>query len=446
MAERVFLYGAVVIAVVAVGLSQAQAMLHMLGDQSRTQARRFMEISAQIDSLQPALGALLRSPGGDAGLRASRMAQQSSEATAVEILDGEGTRLLADPEPIYLAHWPEPGELDAAQLRVLIVGPFFDGVPRALAYLVWGDGRGRRVMRLSIPVPDLLVQREASRRVFIGQAVALVVLLVALGLAVVPGRGRGGPREASALGAYEEAMSRLQHRGEELSRRHDAELTELRHELEDQQAFARAGQLTAGIAHEVRNGLGTIVGYARLIERSQSPDTTENAAGILAECQTLETVIRRFMEFVRHEQLNVGRFELPRMMRRVVARETRGRPMAEVAVDIDALGEIEGDEELLERAFENLIRNALEAAGQRGHVWIAGARDERWLTVTVADDGPGLRDEGAVKPFASTKPGGLGLGLPVTLKIVSLHGGDLLLAHRSPRGASMTIRLPRSIP
>ena len=88
-----------------------------------------MEISAQIDSIQPALGALLRSPGGDAALRASRMAQQSSEATAVEILDGDGTRLLADPEPIYLAHWPEPGELDAAQLRVLIVGPFFDGAP-----------------------------------------------------------------------------------------------------------------------------------------------------------------------------------------------------------------------------------------------------------------------------------------------------------------------------
>ncbi len=445
MAERVFLYGAVVIALVAVGLSQAQAMLHMLGDQSRAQERRFGEIGAQIESVRPSLGALLRSPRGDSGLPAARMAQQHTEATAVEILDGEGARLLADPEFISLAHWPDPAELDAAQRKVLVVGPFFDAAPRALAYLVWGDGRGRRVMRLSIPVPDLLAAREASRRVFIGQAVALVVLLVALGLAVVPTRGRGEPREASALGAYEEAMSRLQHRGEELSRRHDAELTVLRHQLEDEQAFARAGQLTAGIAHEVRNGLGTIVGYARLIERSQSPDTAENAAGILAECETLETVIRRFMEFVRHEQLNLGRFGLERMVKRVVARETRGRPVAEVAVDLEALGEIEGDEELLERAFENLIRNALDAAGEAGHVWIAGARDEQRFTVTIADDGPGFRDDAGVKPFSSTKPGGLGLGLPITLKIVSLHGGDLLLARRSPRGASATVRLPTTL-
>ena len=444
MAERVFLYVAVVIAVVAVGLSQGQAMLHILSDQARAQERRFVEIDSQIESVRSSLGALLRSPGGDAGLRASRMAQQSTEATAVEIFDGDGARLLADPEPIPLGHWPGSSELDSARVKVLVVGPFFDGAPRALAYLVWGDGRGRRVVRLSIPVPDLLAVREASRRVFVGQAVGLAVLLVALALAVVPVRGRGAYRETRALGAYEEAMARLHHRGEELSRRHDAELTELRHQLEDQQAFARAGQLAAGIAHEMRNGLGTIVGHARLIERSPS-DAAEDAAGILAECETLETVIRRFMEFVRHEQLDVGRFELPRMMQRVVARETRGRPVAEVTVDVDALGEIEADEELLERAFENLIRNALEAAGEAGHVWIAGARDAQRLTVTVADDGPGFRDEGEPKPFGSTKPGGLGLGLPLTLKIVSLHGGELLLARRSPRGAAVTVRLPRSI-
>ena len=78
-------------------------------------------------------------------------------------------------------------------------------------------------------------------------------------------------------------------------------------------------------------------------------------------------------------------------------------------------------------------------------MWIAGARDEQRFTVTIADDGPGFRDDAGVKPFSSTKPGGLGLGLPITLKIVSLHGGDLLLARRSPRGASATVRLPTTL-
>jgi len=98
------------------------------------------------------------------------------------------------------------------------------------------------------------------------------------------------------------------------------------------------------------------------------------------------------------------------------------------------------------RAFENLVRNAREAAGEGGHVWMAGARDGDAVAVTVADDGPGLPSDARpqmVRPFSTTKAGGLGLGLPIAVKIVGLHGGDLILGDRqSAEGLAVTVRLP----
>jgi signal transduction histidine kinase len=103
-----------------------------------------------------------------------------------------------------------------------------------------------------------------------------------------------------------------------------------------------------------------------------------------------------------------------------------------------------GDEELLERAFENVVRNAREAAGMGGHVWVDVARDGDDVVVEVADDGPGVPgsvDE-TLRPFFTTKKGGLGLGLPIALKIVELHHGRLMLAGRDPHGLRVTVRLP----
>jgi signal transduction histidine kinase len=103
-----------------------------------------------------------------------------------------------------------------------------------------------------------------------------------------------------------------------------------------------------------------------------------------------------------------------------------------------------GDEELLERMFENLVRNARQAAGERGHVLLAAAREGESVLVQVEDDGPGLPPEvqGGIRPFFTTRPGGLGLGLPLANKIVRLHRGELLLKPRSPRGLTAQVILP----
>lgn len=150
------------------------------------------------------------------------------------------------------------------------------------------------------------------------------------------------------------------------------------------------------------------------------------------------------MDFVKRESLSLVPFDLPRMLSRVAARESHHGSGPVVSLAAAEVGSITGDEELLERAFENLVRNAIEAAGTAGHVWIAGARDGEAVAITIADDGPGLVAEARerIRPFATSKAGGLGLGLPLAQKIVHVHGGDLVLAERAPRGLAVTVRLP----
>ncbi len=217
--------------------------------------------------------------------------------------------------------------------------------------------------------------------------------------------------------------------------------------IREREAMARAGELTSGIVHEVRNGLGTIVGYARMLERAGVPADARGAAeAIAAECDTLEQVVRRFTDFVRLEQLALAPVDLSQLLRRVVCREERAHErVATRLVGLEASVSLSADEGLLERALENVVRNALQAADAGGgHVAVEGRRVEGRLEITVDDDGPGLAADhpGEIRPFYSTRPGGLGLGLPLARKILLLHGGTIRLERRAPRGVRVVVELP----
>ncbi len=275
---------------------------------------------------------------------------------------------------------------------------------------------------------------------------SVAFLVLAAALALLPARREAEPATPRVLDAYEEAMGRLKEQGRAMSLRHLAERRQLEEVIHDREAMARAGELTAGVVHEVRNGLGTIVGYARLMEGAPaaSPDVGDAARGILAECETLEKVARRFMEFVKDEKVQIAPLDLGRMLSRVVARELRNRTSRPRLSGLEEAGVLQGDEGLLERAFENLVRNAAEAAGERGHVFVDVDHEDDAVVVRVGDDGPGMSvgQRESLRPFVTTKPGGLGLGLPIALKIVRLHGGELLIAPRTPRGLQVSARFP----
>jgi signal transduction histidine kinase len=300
------------------------------------------------------------------------------------------------------------------------------------------------VLRLAMPAPELVEDLRERRELLLGHGAAVLVLLVLTVLLLLPPRAGAVTAAPRALEAYVEALERLRRHGEALSQRHQSERQRMEEELRDKDAMVRAGELTAGMVHEVRNGLGTMLGYARLVEQSALSGAAADAAvRIREECETLENVVRRFMEFVKREMLELSPFALSRTLARVASRESRSRPGAEVILHARAEQEIVGDEELLERAFENLVRNGREAAGPRGHVWIDWMRDGETVTVTIADDGPGLSAalRQQLRPFFTTRAGGLGLGLPIALKIIRLHEGDLALEDRQPRGLVVRIQL-----
>ena len=148
------------------------------------------------------------------------------------------------------------------------------------------------------------------------------------------------------------------------------------------------------------------------------------------------------------EELVLAPVDLRPLASRVLARERRGHDrVAARLVGLDEPLVVQADEALLERALENLVRNALEAASDGGgHVELRVERSEGMVSIHVEDDGEGFAADhpGEVRPFYTTRPGGLGLGLPLARKMVVLHGGELLLAPRSPRGARVTVRIPEA--
>lgn len=226
----------------------------------------------------------------------------------------------------------------------------------------------------------------------------------------------------------------------------------LEEQLRLKDALARLGELTAGLAHEFRNGLATIHGYARLLDPAVLPAPhAAYADGIRRETQTLGDVVTRFLDFARPERVTLQ----PLALELVVRRAVHDVDPEERAVTVSGVfGQVEGDDVLLRQAFANLVRNAIEAcerAQRPPAVEVRGAVHvgDGVVEVTVADNGPGLpaadRDR-LFQPFFTTRSDGTGLGLALVLKFIVTHNGQVRAADRPGGGAVFTVQLPLRTP
>ena len=236
------------------------------------------------------------------------------------------------------------------------------------------------------------------------------------------------------------------------------ELASLQRQMRLRENLAALGELSAGIAHEFKNALATISGYAQMIQSDpNAADTPENAAKILDQTRSITHVVTEFLRYARPLEISEDSVALYPLLDRIVTEIRETQPAVRIAIEGD-FREIAGDEGLLRQVFLNLARNAAEAAQthcSQPSVVLRGEVLERSSDhsqrIWVMDNGAGIPRDVLPKlfhPFFTTKVNGTGLGLAVVQKILLQHGGQVEARNRQEGGAEFIVTLPiaRKVP
>jgi signal transduction histidine kinase len=224
--------------------------------------------------------------------------------------------------------------------------------------------------------------------------------------------------------------------------------------------LAALGQLSAGLAHEIRNPLAVIKGSAEMLTqklRGAAPLTSELAGYISSEVNRLNALVSRFLDFARPLHVELRPLDISRVADRALESVAGALPNANVKVEREyatGLPEILADAQLCERVFVNIIQNAYQAMegqadGRARALRVSIARDisngEPGVGVVIEDTGPGvpaeLREQ-IFNPFFTSKKDGVGLGLSIVAKIVDDHRGSIRLESPPGRGACFRVFLP----
>jgi two-component system, NtrC family, nitrogen regulation sensor histidine kinase GlnL len=229
------------------------------------------------------------------------------------------------------------------------------------------------------------------------------------------------------------------------------ELAALQQRMQLKENLAALGELSAGIAHEFKNALATISGYAQLIPEASPSESADYARRIVEQTRNITHVVAEFLKYARPLEIPDERVELEEVVQRAVAEVAQAIPQVKIEL-AGTFGDVAGDEGLIRQALLNLTRNAAEACADvdgGGHVVVRGevipseeAGDQR---IAVTDNGPGIAAAALPKlfrPFFTTKTNGTGLGLAVVQKIILQHGGLVEVRNCAEGGAAFIVTLP----
>ncbi|MGD0015714.1 MAG: ATP-binding protein [Bryobacteraceae bacterium] len=243
---------------------------------------------------------------------------------------------------------------------------------------------------------------------------------------------------------------RAQAAAEQLARANQS-LQEAEAAVRRSERLAALGQLSAGLAHELRNPLGTIRASAEMLVKNVPPGSemiAELAGFISSEVDRTNSLVTRFLEFARPLELKPARAELTEVIDRAIAQLGRATPPYDVTVYRNYSPEVSPfsfDAELMERVLYNLLLNAAQATPPGGEVTVKTRVADGNVEISVIDRGAGIDApdmESIFNPFFTTKKEGLGLGLAIVSRIVDLHGGRAAVESEPGKGSVFRVFLP----
>jgi two-component system sensor histidine kinase HydH len=230
-------------------------------------------------------------------------------------------------------------------------------------------------------------------------------------------------------------------------------LEEAEAEVRRADRLAALGQLTAGLAHELRNPLSTMKTSADMLSRNVAHDNAvarEMASYINAEVDRTNSLITRFLDFARPQHLRMAPSDLAALLDRAIGRFERERTGVDSEITVyknysPDIPPLAFDAELLERVISNLLLNAAQASPSGGAITVKTRRVDSTVEISVIDRGSGIDPknlENVFNPFFTTKADGVGLGLAIVSKIVDEHGGHIAVESTPGEGSVFRVSLP----
>ena len=227
------------------------------------------------------------------------------------------------------------------------------------------------------------------------------------------------------------------------------QLEALREQVRQQDRLAALGKMAATVAHEIRNPLGGIRGFAALLARDVVADDPKARLvdKILIGVKQLDRVVSDLLEYTRPLELQLRPWPCSELLESAWGFvDPAGRTVEfDVAIDPDLF--VHADADKIRQVFLNLLLNALQSIDERGSIHVAAQCEDRMVTVSFADSGCGIpadRMANIFSPFFTTKEKGTGLGLAIASKIVEGHGGRISVDSTVGGGSTFHVRLPRA--
>ncbi len=230
------------------------------------------------------------------------------------------------------------------------------------------------------------------------------------------------------------------------------ELWDIEDQMKRVERLAAVGEMAAGLTHEIKNPLASLIGSIQMLRESipYDPDHDKLMQIILREADRLSSLVTEFLMFARPQTGKIQEVRLDRAIEEVVSLFTADPAYSDrisVHTDLKRPISVDIDPKHLKQVIWNLLNNAAEAVADRGRIDISlHPVRKTFASITVADNGCGISEDAAkfiFDPFYSTKPRGTGLGLSIVHQIVGSYGGLIDVDSKPGRGTRVTIRLKR---